>query len=84
MCLKINKEVFMNFVYSYLAGIFSALAMAFVLGQNPINDGLPFLIFFLIAFGVGLILVGFINFCINIKPKRRSRSKNGGFHTKND
>lgn len=66
MCLfKMDKKEFMNFVHSYFGGILGAVALAFALGQNPINQGISFGIMLLITFVAGIVIVGFINSGLN-------------------
>ncbi|MBS3105906.1 hypothetical protein J4234_06650 [Candidatus Woesearchaeota archaeon] len=58
-----DKNRFMNYTYSYFGGIMAALAIAYVLGQNPF--GYPWysiLGFTLITFSAGLGCVSLIAF----------------------
>ncbi|MBI2649927.1 hypothetical protein HYX04_01295 [Candidatus Woesearchaeota archaeon] len=58
-----NKNYFMNYTYSYFGGIMAALAIAYVLGENPF--GYPWysiLVFTLITFSAGLGCVSLIAF----------------------
>ena len=59
----INRNHFMNYTYSYFGGIMAAVAIAYVLNQNPF--GFPWyaiLGFTLITFAAGLICVSIIGF----------------------
>jgi|SRR3989344_2829497 len=59
--IAFNENHFMNYTYSYFSGIMAALAIAYILGQNPF--GYPWwsiLIFILITFFAGLFSVTLI------------------------
>lgn len=59
----INKNHIMNYTYSYFGGIFAALAIAYILGQNPF--GFPWYLilgFTLLTYSVGLFCVTIIAF----------------------
>ncbi len=62
---------FMNYTYSYFAGIFAAMAVSFILGQNPIKRGLPVLIFLLVTYFVGLGACTFIYLCVHIRSNKK-------------
>ena len=65
-----NEYHIMNYTYSYFGGIFAAIAIAFILGQNPLN--LPrsqILGFLLLTYGAGLVAVTIIKFAFLNKSK---------------
>ncbi|MFA5887700.1 MAG: hypothetical protein WC852_03245 [Candidatus Nanoarchaeia archaeon] len=64
-----TKNLFITYVHSFFGGIFAGLAVAFALGQNPINDGLSLLLFLLVTFFFGLFCVWVINYCLHYKRK---------------
>ena len=50
-----HRQHFMNYTYSYFGGIFAAITIAFILGQNPFGyHWYTILIFALISFVAGL------------------------------
>jgi hypothetical protein len=66
MCLKFDKNVFMNCFHSLAGGIFGGLIVAFALGQNfPSGNFNFYILFVVIIIGVAildLILMAFINY----------------------
>ncbi len=65
-----NQNHIMNYTYSYFGGIFAAMAIAFILGQNPLK--LPWnqiLGFLLLTYGFGIISVTIIRLGFSKKSK---------------
>jgi hypothetical protein len=71
MCIKIDRKLFMNYICTFFGGILGAMVIAFALDQVPVNKGIIFLIFTLLVFGVGLLVIGFINFAVSSSPKKK-------------
>ena len=58
-----NQNHIMNYTYSYFGGIFAAITIAFVLGQNPLKLPWNAIVgFLLITYGAGWVCCTLIRF----------------------
>lgn len=72
MEIKENENHIMNYTYSYFGGIFAAIAIAMVLGQNPLKwSWNAILSFLLITFSAGLICCTIIKFAFYKKYSKK-------------
>ncbi|MFH0870054.1 MAG: hypothetical protein V1866_03275 [archaeon] len=68
MCLKIklDKNVWMNFLHSFIGGIFGGIVVAIALGQALPKQNVAFYLFFLLDIIlialIGILIMGHINY----------------------
>jgi len=78
MCIKIDKTVWMNFLYSFLGGIFGGMVIAFYLIRT-IQKGI---LYYLELLGVivgmavlGILIMGYVNYQWEDMKKRIHKKK---------
>lgn len=66
MCIKVDKNVWMNFLHSFFGGIFGGFAMIIFTGQSLVKGDLSFYVnstLAVVIFGIlGVLIMGHLNY----------------------